>query len=470
MAPTVDDQAPRRAIGKGQGSLRSTLDPELASIVRPSLWTTGVSALRIAMVAYGDIRHDSRVQREANTLADAGHDVTLFCLAGSREQLPLLGPRVAVEVQAAAAGAVVPGTPSPFHHPAQASLARKLLRKATWLAGYIRQLRAWGRAITADASRFDVWHAHDFAGLVAVGGYVGSDVALVYDVHDLFTESGTARLLPGPVRRAILRYERHLVRRVDFAVTVNEALADVIEVRCRPRSMIVVHNCPPRWTPPQPRPDLIREVAGIPPHAPVVLYHGLLSANRGIERLLEAILHPDLGAAHLALMGFGPLQASLSEAAAEARFEGRVHVLDPVPPGELLPWVASADVGAMAMPPASRNLYLSTPNKLFECLAAGTPVVVSDFPAIRAIVDGDPLGPLGAICDPSDAGDVARALAGILALDRGAWSDLSQRCNGAAHERWNWESEARKLIDAYDTLARSRDLHPDPDSASHPGQ
>jgi glycosyltransferase involved in cell wall biosynthesis len=426
-------------------------------------------ALRIAMVAYGDILHDSRVQREANSLAEAGHDVTIFCLAGSREQMPLLGPRVRVEVREAAAGAVIPGTPSPFHHPRRASLPGRLVGRASWLAGYVRTLRGWGRAITTNASRFDVWHVHDFAGLVAVGGSLGKEVALVYDVHDLFVETGTARLLPAAFRRLIRLYERRLVRQADLVITVNQPLADVIKARCRPRSMIVVHNCPPRWTPPQPRPDLIREVAGIPPHAPLVLYHGLLSDNRGIDRLLEALLHPALRDAHLALMGFGPLREPLSEAATEARFGGRVHVLDPVPPGELLPWVASADVGAMAMPPVTRNLYLSTPNKLFECLSAGTPVVVSDFPAIRAIVTGDPLGPLGDTCDPSNVGDVARALAGIIALDRQAWSELSQRCTRAAQERWNWESEALKLVAAYEALAQSRPRQAAPKPVSSTG-
>lgn len=407
------------------------------------------------MVVYGDIRHDSRVQREANSLADVGHDVTVFCVAGSRERMPLLDHRVKVIVQGVAAGAIGPGSPSPFRRSGHASLARRLASRATWLAGYAWNLRAWGRAIAANASRFEVWHVHDFAGLVAVGGSVSKDAALVYDVHDLFVETGTASLLPAALRRATRRYERYLMRRVDLAITVNQPLADLIKARCRPRSMIVVHNCPPRWTPPQPRPDLIREVAGIPSHAPVVLYHGLLGSSRGIDQLLEAILRPDLREAHLALMGFGPLRAPLATVATEARFGGRVHVLDPVPPGELLPWVASADVGAMAMPRASLNLYLSTPNKLFECLSAGTPVVVSDFPAVRAIVTGDPLGPLGDTCDPSNAGDVARALAGILTLDHAARLDLRRRCNMAAHERWNWESEAAKLIAAYEGLASS---------------
>lgn len=408
--------------------------------------------MRVAMVVYGDIRHDSRVQREANSLAEVGHDVTIFCLAGSREQIPQLDDRVKISAQAPAAGGIGPGSPSPFRRSRKRFTGGRLISRATWLAGYAWNLRSWGRTIAADASQFEVWHAHDFAGLVAVSGSIPKNAALVYDIHDLFVETGTGALLPAVLRGAIRRYERHLMRGVALAVAVNEPLADMIKTRSRPRSMIVVHNCAPRWTPPEPRVDLIRQAAGIPPDAPIVLYHGLLSANRGIDKLLEAILHPDLAKAHLALMGYGELKSALSVAAAEARFGGRLHILDPVSPAELLPWVASADVGAMAMPRASLNLYLSTPNKLFECLSAGTPVVVSDFPAVRAIVIGDPLGPLGATCDPSDAGDVARAIGAILNTDRASQVDLRRRCNTAAHERWNWETEAAKLIAAYEGL------------------
>ena len=128
------------------------------------------------------------------------------------------------------------------------------------------------------------------------------------------------------------------------------------------------------------------------------------------------------------LLGAGQDRERLAQLATEPRFGGRIHLLEPVPPSDLLPWVASADVGAMPMPPATLNLFLSTPNKLFECLAAGVPVVVSDFPVVRRIVVDDPDGPLGRTCDPTSAGDVARALRSIVGLDPSAAADLRRRC------------------------------------------
>lgn len=412
--------------------------------------------LRIAMVAYADISHDSRVQREAASLAEGGHSVTLFCLPGSRESIAWLEPRVAVVMRPATATDVVPRSPSPFRSAAPASTLRRVRDRAAWVWNYARNVRSWGAALAEEAGQFDIWHAHDFTGLVAISGRGGPERGVVYDVHDIFVESGTAAHLPQPARWALRRYERRLARRAEAVVTVNPALAEVLQRRYHLRSVLVVHNCSPRWVVPDPRPDLIRESAGIPAHVPVVLYHGALGGTRGIETLCQAMLEPAMSEAHVALMGFGLLRESLATLASEPRFGGRLHVLDPVPPTDLLPWVASADVGALSMPRATLNLYLSTPNKLFECLAAGTPVVVSDFPAVRRIVMDDELGPLGATCQPSDPRELARAIGSIIRLDAAGRSDLRTRCSAAAQARWNWETEVERLLTLYEGLAERR--------------
>ncbi len=78
--------------------------------------------------------------------------------------------------------------------------------------------------------------------------------------------------------------------------------------------------------------------------------------------------------------------------------------------------MASADVAVMPIQPSTLNHRLSTPNKLFEALAAGVPVVVSDFAEMREIVLGNPDGPLGAVCRPTDVSDVARAIREVVQL------------------------------------------------------
>jgi glycosyltransferase involved in cell wall biosynthesis len=381
--------------------------------------------------------------------------VTIACLA-DRSDGSDLPANVTVLIRPLADASVVPGTVNPFRARSRTRLAA-ILRGVSWLWRYVRNLRSWGRSAAASCGPVDLWHANDLTGLAAIGPFAERHVPIVYDVHDLILETGTAVRLPGLARRLLGRYERRLVARVAAFVTVNMGLADVLESRFSGRRIEVVHNCPERWAPEQPSVgSRIRDAAGIDRDAPIILYHGGLAAGRGIEELMDAILVPGLEHAHLVLMGFGEQRDRFLEMAAERDRAGRVHVLDPVPPSHLLAWVASADVGAVVHPGSRVNDYLKTPNKLFECLAAGVPVVGSDFPLMRQIILDDPSGPLGSTADPSDPEAIGAALHAILGLGPADSQALRDRCLTAAHNRWNWELESARLTELYADLLAAK--------------
>ncbi len=413
--------------------------------------------LRVGMILYGDITFDSRVQREANSLVRAGHSVTIYCLEGSHATAQMLDPSVQLQRVMIGGRPGLPHAPSPFL--TRGGLGRHAAR-LVWLAAYVRNITTWGHAIAGTSRAFDVWHAHDFTGLVAASIAKAASSALVYDVHDLHLETDTGARLPSTLRRMLRWYERRLLRDVDLVVTVNHGLAAYLRRHFRPRSMVVVHNCAPAWAASDPPPTLIRDALGISPADPVILYHGLLDADRGLETLCEAMSEPGLERAHLVLLGFGPYRERLWELAGEPRFAGRIHVLDPVSPARLMPWVASADVGVMPNQPRTLNDRLSTPNKLFESIAAGLPVVSSNFPERRRIIVDDPLGPLGAVCDPTDVCALGRAIRSIVEVDAESLSDLRRRCTLAAKQRWNWETEARSLLEGYQLIADARKGRP----------
>lgn len=407
-------------------------------------------AATVGMAVYGDITYDSRVRREAATLARAGYRVCLVCL-GDDGRSGSLPEEVRVVVRRPTRTAVVPRSPNPYRDGTGGSINRAV-RRLRWLGGYAANVRAWGRSVSTACGPVDLWHLHDLTALAAVLPTLGPDVPVVYDAHELFLEAGTAARLPGVLRRLMRAYERRLVARVSAVVTVNEGLAEVLRRRYRPRRIAVVHNCPDLWDPPEPRPTLVRDATGISPEAPVILYHGSLGDHRGIEQLMEALERPGLERAHLVLLGYGERHAQYVELAGDPRWGGRVHVLDPVAPEVLLSWVASADVGGMPIQRSTLNHYLSTPNKLFECLAAGTPVVASNFPAMRTIVTASPAGPVGALCDPASVDEVAAALRYILDMGSSDAAAMRARCAAAARERWNWEQESGALTRLYNEL------------------
>jgi glycosyltransferase involved in cell wall biosynthesis len=407
--------------------------------------------LTMGMALYGDLTFDSRVRKEARSLAEAGYDVVVVCLAsgGSGTDLP---PTVRVVICRPPESSVIPGAPNPFIAPARSRLTA-VRRRLSWFTSYARGLRAWGRLVVDAAGPIDIWHAHDLTGLAAIVPHLPHGTPVVYDSHELFLEAGTASRLPGMLRGLLRKYERRLIARSVAVITVNDEIADVVQRRYRPARIAVVHNCPDRWIGPAVVRPLLREATGIPDGQAIVLYHGALTSGRGIELLAEAMAEPGLEDAHLVLMGMGDRREAYVGLADDPRWGGRIHVLPPVGPSELMPWVASADVGAIPNPGGTLNDRFSAPNKLFECLAAGTPVVAADFPTLHRIVMDDPHGPLGTVCDTSRAGEIAVGLRAIVGLDPDARAALRARCVRAATERWNWQAESVALIELYAAVA-----------------
>lgn len=322
-----------------------------------------------------------------------------------------------------------------------------------WLIRWRWGTLGWARAAARIVPDAEIHHGHDLTGLPAAVTAARGEARAIYDSHEIFLESGTNALRPGWVRRRFAAVEQAWIRRTVALVTVNEAIAAELARRYALPRVIAVHNCPWRWTPPTIPEDRIRRATGILPETPIALYHGAFRPHRGLEQLADAILEPGLERVHAVYLGYGRERSKLERLAGEARFGGRLHVLGPVPADEVVPWAAGADVEVIAGQPTTLNHLLSTPNKLFEALAAGTPVVIMDFPEVRKIVDADPAGPLGELCDPTDPRAIAAAIASILGRSPESIADLRARCLAAAHERWNWETEAAKLVGLYDDLA-----------------
>jgi glycosyltransferase involved in cell wall biosynthesis len=256
--------------------------------------------------------------------------------------------------------------------------------------------------------------------------------------------------MPGWQRAILSRVEGRWARGCDAVVQVSEQYAAMMERDLGVRDVAVVRNSPDRWDPPSPRPDRLRELLGIPAATSVVLYQGLLMADRGIEQAMEAILEvPD---AVLVLMGFGNQNGKQTDLEAyraradQSAHAGKVLLAPAVSPRELLAWTASADVSIMLFQPTSENHSQVTPQKLWEAMAAGTPVLASDLPGFRAIVTETGCGRL---VDPTDPAAVARALREMLGLGPEGLRAIGDAGLAAAHATYNWERQFEVLDEVY---------------------
>jgi glycosyltransferase involved in cell wall biosynthesis len=259
--------------------------------------------------------------------------------------------------------------------------------------------------------------------------------------------------MPGWQRRILTRYERRWAHAADAVIQVSEPYAAMMQRDLGLGDIPVVRNCPDRWDPPEPRPDRIRQLLGVPATTSIVLYQGRVMGDRGIEQAMDAILEvPD---AVLVIMGFGNQNGDQSSRDAyvamslRAPHAGKVHVIDPVPPVELLYWSASSDVMVMTVQPRSENHRYMTPQKLWEAMAAGVPVVAADLPGMAAVVQETGCG---VVCDPTSPASIADAIRRVLAGGPGGIRQMGDRGLAAAHDRYNWEVQYQVLDAIYARL------------------
>ena len=362
---------------------------------------------------------------------------------------------------------VPPGTPRSGTGPATASGAVPAAPAATSNAGpvYVRaaravyrrmgiplQIRSHRRNARRVAPHGDLVHGMAFMGIpVALTIGKRDGIPVVYDARDIHLDARNIARMGRPARWLLARTERGWATSANRVISVNDAYADVLASRWPVERPLVVMNCSYRFTPPSPRERRFHDALGLPDHHKVVLYHGGLFPWRGIEQLIEAI--KDVPDATLVLMGYGILEPELRAIEADSATAGRVRVMEAVPPAELHDWVAAADVAAMPIQGDTLNHRLTTPNKLFEAMAAGVPAVVSDLPGMSSIVrDAES----GVLVDPTDPVAIAAAIRQITDLDEAAWGAWRERCVAAAHDRYNWETQVAKLLDQYTALTGNR--------------
>ncbi|MDX1740766.1 MAG: glycosyltransferase [Rhodothermales bacterium] len=208
----------------------------------------------------------------------------------------------------------------------------------------------------------------------------------------------------------------------------------------------VVENVPPfREVAPSGK---LRSAAGITDNHPIVLHQGHIKQGRGCEALVRAALTvPDT---HFVFLGNGPLRPALQDLARSLDIQERVHFVDSVPPELLLDYTASATVGVTLLEDTCLNHHYALPNKLFEYLMAGVPVLASDLPEISRIVSDFRVGRL---CQPGSTKDIGKNLREMLSKSE----ELADyRANSRqVFETINWQSASERFLNEFRRLLKA---------------
>jgi glycogen(starch) synthase len=406
---------------------------------------------RVTMFLQQPLQHDTRVEKEATTLAAAGYEVTIIAALHPglpREEMrgdvkivrvdedPLPSRLVRRLVSRRTRGvAGPPGTVITRESVDRGGLKARLLRRALRLHLRLSSRRWSANAVKAAAdNRAALWIAHDLETLPTalrarreLGGRV------IYDSHEFFTDSPLTR---GDAKRWE-RIERRHIGEADAVMTVSGGIARLLAERYGIPEPQVLMNVPQAPAAAGGDPVDLRADRGLPSDARVVLYLGGIQQLRGLDVMIRAIAERD----DLALVMMGPgshgYRDELTALATELGVAGRIGFLPPVPPAEIRRYALGADVGVVMHQAVSLSYRYALPNKLFDYLHAGLPVVVSDLPEIGAVVTDNRVG---ATCDPADPASIAAAIDRVTA-------DPELRANvEAAAPRYTWEVEGAKLL------------------------
>ena len=319
----------------------------------------------------GDPSGSSRALRQLRALVELGADVRVLAVGALGDALP-----DGVEAE------MLPRPPG---------------RGPLWFWRAHRAVRA--RAIRRPAALYLASDLYVLPALADAAEAHGG--ALVFDSRELYAalDASAGRPLVARTWQAV---ERRHIRRADAVLTVGDRIADELARAYGIARPTVIPNVPD--TPaPAPSDRLRRELAIPDDGRTLVLYQGLFRAGRGLPALLSAAR--DVDGVRLALIGEGPLDAELRERAASLGDRARVHPF--VHPSALPAFTVGADATACLIEPLTESLRLSLPNKLFESLHAGVPVIASPLPEIRRVVETYGVGTLA---DPSDVGAVVASL------------------------------------------------------------
>ena len=301
--------------------------------------------------------------------------------------------------------------------------------------------RFWKRAyrwLLENKDSYDTIHAVNFdtakPAFKAAGEY---GKKIVYDIFDYYSDSYNA---PKVVKSVIRNQENKYISRADMTVICSDERKDQIE-GAKPKKLIVVENSPEDL---EVRNDF-KLADGSVPDRPKAVYAGMLVFDRFLEETAEAVMSRDDIEWHVA--GYGVLRPFIEECAAK---HDNVFYYGTLPYDDILALEKRCDMMTALQNPSVANNRYSAPNKFYEALFLGKPLIMVRNGSIYKEIESNGLG------EVIDAGRnvkeaVSEAFDKLLAR-RGEWEDMGSRARSLYEEKYPWSKSEKILLDGYRTL------------------
>jgi glycosyltransferase involved in cell wall biosynthesis len=262
-----------------------------------------------------------------------------------------------------------------------------------------------------------------------------SGARLIYDAHELETETSTSRGLQRVIFKAI---ERLYISRCDTVFVVNHSIATWYREEYPGVTVTAIRNVPEQLSGSARGIDL-RRSTGIAANDRLFVHVGNIAAHRHIPEILQAFADREGGRDHIVFLGSGPLEALVKDHA--SRYQN-IHHQPSVSSEAVVDTIASCDVGLCLIEPACLSYALALPNKAIEYSRAGVPFFYSDLIEVDVLLkEGfndwkiDPTtGGLGEALNRLDDSRIATSRKRLAQINLPSWEEDSE-CMIAEYRR-----------------------------------
>jgi glycosyltransferase involved in cell wall biosynthesis len=283
-------------------------------------------------------------------------------------------------------------------------------------------------------TRFDILLSNDLDSLPA--NYLVSRIRkkkLVYDSHEYFTE--VPELINRPrVQTVWERIEKSILPNLKNNYTVGQRIADVYNKKYG-IEMSVIRNFPTK--------KVINREKEISPK--VVLYQGALNVGRGLEELIESFKF--IEGAKLQIAGSGDIESKLKLLTKELGLDKKVKFLGRLNIEDLHSLTSNASLGVSLEKEMGLSYKYAIPNKIFDYIQAGVPVLYSPLVEVIDLLNSYTIGEHLKSHNPKDIGQQISRM--LNSLEYEYWESECLR----ASEVFNWRNEEIKLLKIFEHIA-----------------
>ena len=374
---------------------------------------------KVANVVFNPFVNDSRVIKESASLAKSGYEVEVIAHGD--------------------AGLAKKELLDAFKVTRLNYLDRKVTTSKT---DKLKMYISWMQEVATYVKEFDILHCNDLNTLpivFIVKKFYNKDVKIVYDAHEYETEINGLR----GVQKTLVKFlEKSLIKYVDRVICVSDAIANEYVKLYNIEKPALVLNTPLYQQ--IEKKDIFRETLNIPKNKTIFLYQGGLSSGRGIEILLDTFkeLESKDKNAVIVFMGYGPLENIVKEASEQY---SNIYFHPAVSPDVLLNYTSSADFGISTIEDSCLSYRYCLPNKMFEYVMAEVPVIVSNLPEMKKVVEDNKIG---IVAKENTPDGLKEAILEAVKLDRNELQKNIQKVK----EVYSWEQQEKVLLKVYEGL------------------